>query len=143
MGCIRDTTYLGLYIQDTTFSLLLNQSHGLKTSSVIIAGKLSIFNECALLDKIQEFLTGNKMITLAVDLVRAGIARRIFKANNIKYEMERAQSIRDTLNPNLSGNSENKRWSRVLLPTPDGPEMTSGRRKSGQSDIDTNCHTNT
>ena len=57
---------------------MLNEPHSLKTSSIIVAGKLSIFNECPLLDEIQKFLTGNKMITLSVDFACAGIARRIF-----------------------------------------------------------------
>lgn len=34
--------------------------------------------------------------------------------------------VRDTLKPNLSGNSEKRRCNRVLFPTPEGPEMTSG-----------------
>ena len=39
------------------------------------------------------------------------------------------------LKPNLSGNSTNKRWSSVLFPTPDGPDSTSGLRKSVRGDI--------
>jgi hypothetical protein len=42
---------------------------------------------------------------------------------------------RDTLKPNLSGNSAKRRLMRVPLPTPDGPETTRGRRKSGRGDM--------
>ena len=34
------------------------------------------------------------------------------------------RDARETLKPNLSGNSAKRRVRRVLLPTPDGPEMT-------------------
>lgn len=37
--------------------------------------------------------------------------------------------LRETLKPNLSGNSAKRRFRRVLLPTPDGPDRTRGRRK--------------
>lgn len=40
------------------------------------------------------------------------------------------ECVRETLNPNLSGNSEKRRWRRVLFPTPEGPDMTRGRLKS-------------
>ena len=43
---------------------------------------------------------------------------------------------RETLKPNLSGNSAKRRWRRVLLPTPDGPEMTRGRPKSVLAVVD-------
>ena len=46
-----------------------------------------------------------------------------------------AVDIRETEKPNLSGWSAKRRWRRVLLPTPDGPDMTSGRRKSGRGDM--------
>lgn len=39
-------------------------------------------------------------------------------------------NLRDTLNPNLLGWSANRRWRRVLFPTPDGPDSTRGRRIS-------------
>ena len=42
---------------------------------------------------------------------------------------------RETLKPNLSGCPLNKRDSSVLLPTPDGPEITRGRKKSGRGDM--------
>lgn len=45
------------------------------------------------------------------------------------------QNARDTLKPNLSGNSAKRRVSRELLPTPEGPEMTRGRRKSVKGDM--------
>jgi len=40
------------------------------------------------------------------------------------------ESARETLKPNFSGYSAKRRWRSVLLPTPDGPESRSGRRKS-------------
>ena len=42
------------------------------------------------------------------------------------------RNVRDTLKPNLSGYSAKRRLRRVLFPTPDGPDMSSGRRKSGR-----------
>ena len=37
-------------------------------------------------------------------------------------------AIRDTLNPNESGNSSKSFLSKVLLPVPLGPEITTGRK---------------
>lgn len=39
------------------------------------------------------------------------------------------------LKPNLLGNSEKRRLISVPLPTPDGPETTRGRKKSGRGDM--------
>jgi hypothetical protein len=45
------------------------------------------------------------------------------------------EDIRDTLKANFFGNSAKRRLMRVPLPTPDGPETTRGRRKSGRGDM--------
>jgi hypothetical protein len=37
---------------------------------------------------------------------------------------------RETLKPNLSGNSEKRRCKSVLFPIPDGPDITRGQRIS-------------
>ena len=50
----------------------------------------------------------------------------IIEANVLKK-----YSVRETLNPKRSGNSRKRRWRRVLFPTPEGPERTSGRRHMG------------
>ncbi len=39
---------------------------------------------------------------------------------------EREKDLRETLNPKQSWNSSMSRFSRVLLPLPEGPAMTSG-----------------
>jgi hypothetical protein len=43
--------------------------------------------------------------------------------------IELVYGLRDTLKPNLEGNSANSLSRRVPLPTPDGPERTMGARK--------------
>lgn len=45
-------------------------------------------------------------------------------------EGEREAYERDTLNPNSSGWSRKRRAKRVLLPVPDGPDITNGLWKS-------------
>lgn len=44
-------------------------------------------------------------------------------------DLDTFEDGRDTLNPNLSGYSAKRRLSRVLLPTPEGPDMSKGRAK--------------
>jgi hypothetical protein len=40
------------------------------------------------------------------------------------------KDVRETLNPKSSGKSVKRRRSKELFPTPEGPETTSGRKKS-------------
>ena len=49
----------------------------------------------------------------------------------IEANVFKKYSVRETLNPKRSGNSRKRRWRRVLFPTPEGPERTSGRRHMG------------
>ena len=48
---------------------------------------------------------------------------------------DRGRDVRETLKPNLSGYSLKRRVRREDFPTPDGPEMTRGRRKSARGDM--------
>jgi hypothetical protein len=47
------------------------------------------------------------------------------------FSKEASRTVRETLKPNLSGNSAKSRSSRVPLPTPDGPESTRGGNIGG------------
>lgn len=95
-----------------------------------------MLDERALADELEELVARDKVVVFAVLLAGAGLPRGVWRRDVQSQGADRSAGCsRDTLNPNLSGNSAKRRWSRVLLPTPDGPDMTKGRRKSGRGDM--------
>lgn len=104
-----------------------------------------MLDKCALFDELLESGAGNEEILLSVNLARAWGSRCVcdgFSGQLVATPMRFNSYIRETLKPNLSGNSVKRRWSRVLFPTPEGPESTSGRKKSGKGGMAAICFRN-
>ncbi len=104
-----------------------------------------MLDECSLFNKLLESGTRNEEILLSVNLARAWGSRCVcdgFPGQLVATPMRFNSYIRETLKPNLSGNSAKRRCSRVLFPTPEGPESTSGRKKSGKGGMAAICFRN-
>lgn len=91
-----------------------------------------MFDERALVKQLEELVPRDEVVVFAVDFVGARQARGVWPGAQWQTAQNCQESSRDTLKPNLSGNSAKRRVSSVLLPTPDGPDMTRGRRKSAR-----------
>lgn len=90
-----------------------------------------MFDERIAVNQLLECLDRDKVILDTVRLIRARLACRICDfGDQTLLGLRLSLYRRETLNPNLSGYSAKRRWTRVLLPTPEGPERTSGRRKA-------------
>ena len=99
-----------------------------------------MFDETFLAYESEERFPGNKMILDAILLARARRAGRVclfvYRAKVVstlsatnKLKFSENGCVRETEKANLSGNSAKRRLRRVLLPVPEGPERTRGRKK--------------
>lgn len=120
--------YLRLDVENATSALFLYGANGGKRGTIKVAGKLCVLDEGVRVDELLEVVYGGKVVVGAIGLACAGCACRVWCIVSGKGSRG-AKNGRETEKPNLSGNSAKRRFKRVLLPTPDGPDSTSGRRK--------------
>lgn len=94
-----------------------------------------MLDESIFLDEIFEFLRGYEVVLFAMNFAWPRRSSGVLRSDQSVKGKGVKNVERETLKPNLSGNSANRRWSRVLFPTPEGPERTRGRRKSERGDM--------
>lgn len=101
-----------------------------------------MLDERLLVEKLEELVARDEVVVFAVFLAGSrqtgGVcALRIAFVRHCSRKLARRMdgTSRETLKPNLSGYSAKRRLSRVLLPTPEGPDMRRGRKKSGRGDM--------
>ena len=82
-------------------------------------------------DELEELFPGDKIVVFAVDFACTWRACSVYSdvMLDITTDWDADETLRETLNPNLSGYSAKRRLSSVDLPTPEGPDMSRGRTK--------------
>ena len=98
-----------------------------------------MLDESTLREQLRELFPCDEVVLLAILLARTRSARGVCQGDESVRRTAPRQGVavlsRETLKPNLSGYSVKRRVRRVLLPTPDGPEITRGRTMSIMGDI--------
>lgn len=104
-------THLSLNVQDAATTRTQHLSYSHEGRSVEVSGELGVLDECILSEEFCEFVPRDKIVVFPVLFPRTRRASGICTRGRclVVGSKDEMISLRDTLNPNLSGNSANRR----------------------------------